>query len=350
MPDRTNERKKRVTIVDVAKAAGVALSSASAALNNRPGVSNETRKRIAAKAEELGYAPSLRGRSLSSKRTFSVGLVIQRDIDVLESDPFFGSFITGIEEVISHRDYALVLQISKNEEETLERYRKLSLDGRVDGVFLNELRINDERAELIKELDLPAVAINSADSLQLPNVRQDASVPFRQLTELLIEQGHTRIGHVSGPREFLHSFVREHAWEETLKQHCLPIGPIFTGDFTYEGGKKAAFALMRDKNRPTAVVCSNDLMAVGFIQGCKDLGMRVPQDVSVTGYDGIALSTYIRPTLVTAKTNPRHLAREAAEMLMQIVDGGQPQNRTIPPATIVYGNSVGKAPRAENNF
>ncbi|MFT8639080.1 LacI family DNA-binding transcriptional regulator [Bifidobacterium sp.] len=344
MPDKSADSKRRVTIVDVAKAAGVALSSTSAALNNRPGVSDKTRRRIVAKAEELGYTPSLRGRSLSSKRTFSIGLVIQRDIDVLESDPFFGSFITGIEEVISHKDYALVLQISKSERETLERYRKLSSDGRVDGVFLNELKINDARAELVRELGLPAVAINSANSLQFPNVRQDASIPFRQLTELLISQGHTNIGHVSGPQEFLHSYVRQHAWEQTMHLHGLRIGPVFHGDFTYEGGKRAASAMMRQTPRPTAVVCSNDLMAVGFIQGCKDLGLRIPQDVSVTGYDGIALSTYIRPTLVTAQTNPRHLAREAAEMLMQIVDGGHPENRTIPPASIVLGNSVGRAP------
>lgn len=333
--------QKRTTIVDVAKAAKVAVSSASAALNYRPGVSDATRQRVLAIADELGFVPSLRGRSLSSNRAFAVGLVIQRDIDVLEADPFFGSFITGIEEVISSHDYALVLQVSTGEKETIQRYRRLALNRRVDGVFINELRVHDPRVSLLRELGLPAVAINSDSELPMPIVRQDSVKPMMDLTEMLIKLGHTKFAHISGPIEFSHSRARHQAWKKALTAAGLDASCVIDGGFTYLGGEAAAHAIMNRIDHPTAIVCANDLMAVGFIRGCLDLGLQIPDDVSVTGYDGIALATYIRPQLTTARTNPRRLAAEAADMLLKSIDGTTPADRQIPPAKIIQGESIG---------
>lgn len=335
---------KRTTIVDVAKAAKVAVSSASAAINGRPGVSQATRSRILAVADELGFVPSLRGRSLSSNRAFAVGLVIQRDINVLEEDPFFGSFITGIEEVIASRDYALVLQVSHGEQETLERYRKLALNRRVDGVFLNELRVDDPRVRLLRKLDFPAVAINAADDLPVPTVRQHAEGPMRNLTATLVNLGHTRFAHISGPSEFVHSQLRYKAWRGVLTEAGLDATCVVDGEFTYRGGEEAAHRIMRGPDRPTAVVCASDLMALGFIRGCLDLGLGVPDDVSVTGYDGISMGVHSRPQLTTARTNPRQLASVASEMLLDVIGGVQVANRTIPPAEIVGGQSIGPCP------
>lgn len=335
--------RKRTTIVDVARVAGVAISSASAALNGRPGVSDATRKRILEVADELGFVPSLRGRSLSTDRAFTVGLVVQREIDVLEADPFFGAFIGGIEEVLAPRGYALVLQVSTGERETIERYRMLALNRRVDGVFVNELRIDDPRVPLARELDMPAVAVNPDTVLPLPSVRQDAVAPMQELTGLLIDQGHRSIAHVAGPPEFVHSRSRHRAWQETMAAADLDTSRVVEGDFSYRSGQEAARELMTRSGRPTGVVCANDLMAVGFIRGCQDLGLDVPGDVSVTGYDGIALGTYIRPTLTTARTNPRRLAAEAARVLLETIDGGTPGDRDIPPAEIVLGESTAPA-------
>jgi hypothetical protein len=128
--------ERPTTIVDVAKRAGVAISSASSALNGRPGVSDATRTRVREAADELGFVPSLRGRSLSSKRAYAVGLIVSRDADVFEEDPFFGGFLAGIESVLGARGYALVLQMSTTVEENTERYRRMALDRRVDGVLV----------------------------------------------------------------------------------------------------------------------------------------------------------------------------------------------------------------------
>ena len=174
---------ERVTIVEVAARAGVAISSVSSALNGRPGVSEQTRARIRQAADDLGFVPSVRGRSLSAKRAFTVGLVVHRDPFVLESDPFFGSFIGGLESVLDPRGYALILQMGSAADETLDRYRRLAAGRRVDGVFLNELVVDDPRVALVQQLGLPAVGVNPAPSmkpratgLRMPGT-MNASVP-----------------------------------------------------------------------------------------------------------------------------------------------------------------------------
>jgi DNA-binding LacI/PurR family transcriptional regulator len=335
---------KRATIVDVAARAGVAISSVSSALNGQPGVSESTRQRIRLAADELGFVPSLRGRSLSSKRAFSVGLVVERDPDVLESDPFFGSFLGGIESVLSSRGYALVLQMSDRPEETLDRYRRLSADRRVDGVFLSEIEIDDPRIALLEELQIPTVAINT-DVAPFPfvSVRQDHSAGIEQLVAYLADLGHTQFAHISGPPHFIHARQRESAWRAALVGLGLTPGPVVEGDFTYDGGKRAADVLLAGESSPTAVVCASDLMAVGFMTRATDLGYSIPGDFSVTGYDGIRLGEYIRPRLTTLQTSPRRIGAEAARILLDEIDGFGVRDVDIPPAELVVRESTGPA-------
>ncbi|GAA4674777.1 LacI family DNA-binding transcriptional regulator [Frondihabitans cladoniiphilus] len=345
----------RVTIVDVAARAGVAISSVSSALNNRPGVSDDTRKRILEAAEDLGFVPSLRGRSLSAKRAFAVGLVVHRDPYVLESDPFFGSFIGGIETVLDPRGYALILQMGSERVETLDRYRSLAANRRVDGVFLNELGVDDPRIPLVQELGLPAVGVNAGPAFPLPAVRQDHGRGIAELVDHFVTLGHRRFAHVSGPHEFIHGHQRRRAWGDALAAAGMEPGVVVEGDFTYEGGVSAADRVFGGGSRearpvhPTAVFCSNDLSAIGFMARASELGFRVPEDVSVAGYDGIELGTYVRPALTTIRTNPRLIGREAARMLLDAIDACPEGTRRIPdvdvdPAHLLVRSSTGPAP------
>ncbi|SNS67126.1 transcriptional regulator, LacI family [Micrococcales bacterium KH10] len=339
----------RVTIVDVAARAGVAISSASSALNGRPGVSEATRQRVQEAARELGYVPSLRGRSLSTQRAFTIGLVLQRSWDVLESDPFFGAFIGGIEQAISHRGYALVLQMGFDQQDTENRYRELAANRRVDGVLLNELRVDDPRVSLVKELGLPAVGISpDLDSFPLPYVRQSATVGVTQLVEHLVSLGHTRIAHVAGPEGYVHSRERDRAWREALVAAGLEPGPRLDGDFTYEGGRSAADRIAELDDKPTAVVCVNDLCAVGLIMRAQELGIKIPGDLSVTGYDGIALGTYVRPALTSVQATPRQVGSAAAALLLDVIDDAQARENEViqlPAAEVVLRKSTGPVPR-----
>lgn len=330
--------------MDVAARAGVAISSVSSALNNRPGVSEETRKRIVVAANELGFVPSVRGKSLAGKKAYAVGLVVHRDPDVLELDPFFGAFINGIESWIDERDFALVLQTSSDAAGALERYRRLAAGRRVDGVFLNEIEVDDPRVALVKELGLPAVGINPDAGFPLPSIRQDHRAGIDQLIEHLVGLGHRVIGFVGGPERFIHSRQREASWRDALAARGLRPGPVVEGSFTYEGGMEAAVAMLAVRARPTAVVCANDLSALGFLAQAQHLGFEVPADLSVAGYDGIQFSEYLRPSLTTVQTQPRRVGYEAARILLDVIDGRTPADVDIAPAAFVPRASTGRAP------
>ncbi|HEY0259334.1 MAG TPA: LacI family DNA-binding transcriptional regulator [Lacisediminihabitans sp.] len=337
----------RVTIVDVAARAGVAISSVSSALNDRPGVSEETRRRIVQAAHDLGFVPSLRGRSLSAKRAFSVGLVVHRDPYVLESDPFFGSFIGGIETVLGPRGYALILQMGSEPGDALDRYRTLAANRRVDGVFLSELGVDDQRVPLVQELGLPAVGVNPEPGFPLPAVRQSHVDGIRALVDHLVGLGHRRLALVTGPREFIHSGQRRRAWTDALEDAGLASAEVVEGDFTYDSGVAAASRLLAERDpgqRPTAVMCSNDLSAIGFMARAGELGVRVPEELSVAGFDGIQLGTYVRPTLTTIATQPRLLGAEAARLLLQVIGGEAVVDVDVDPARLVVRRSTAIAP------
>ena len=338
--------RRAVTIVDVASRAGVSISSASVALNGRPGVSDATRQRIRDVADELGFVPSVRGKSLSAKRAFALGLVVQRDTAVLETDPFFGAFLGGVESILGGRDYALVLQMAPETADAVQPYRRLASDRRVDGVFLLEIQSDDPRVPVLQDLHLPAVGINALDGFPFPSVRQDHATGIASLVNYLVGVGHTRIAHVTGAPRFIHTHQREAAWRESLTAAGLDPDLALSGDFTYEGGRRAADQLLGIADRPTAVICANDLTAIGLMTRVQELGLSVPEDVSVAGFDGIELGGYLRPTLTTVKTAPAEIGADAARLLLDVIDGVDVSDVDVAPAALLLRESTGPAPKA----
>lgn len=331
---------KRISIVDVAREAGVAISSVSAALNGGPGVSEATRARVREAADRMGWVPSVRGRSLSSKRTRVLGLVVQCRPGVLEADPFFAGFIGGVESILEPAGYALLLQIGRSAQAGADRLRRLAMSGAVDGVFLTDVGVDDPRYALLDHLHLPAVAINAAGSVWVSSLTQDHRVGLRELLEHLIAIGHRDIAHLAGTPGLVHSRERESVWRSVMESHGLPLGSIVRGDFTTESGVRAADTLLGGHRVPTAVVCANDLMAIGFLSRAKTLGVRVPDDVSVTGFDGVLLGAHVHPPLTTVMTSPGALGTRAAEVLLATIDGGPRADETIAPAVVVDRASV----------
>jgi LacI family transcriptional regulator, repressor for deo operon, udp, cdd, tsx, nupC, and nupG len=299
------------TITDVARAAGVSKAAVSFALNDRPGVAAETRERILAVARELGWTPSLRGRALSVSRSLAVGLVIARTPETLGADPFFGAFIAGIETVLSGRGYALMLQVVSDEESEHESYRQLAANGRVDGIFLTDMRIDDLRPQLLDDLGLPTVVIGPApgDS-PWSAVHIDDQPGIAAAVEHLVALGHRNIAHVSGRT----------AWAKAISDAGLPPGPCITADFSAQGGADATTALLGLDEPPTAIVYANDLMAVAGMSTAISLGVEVPGQLSVTGFDDAPLSAYIQPALTTVRTDIVGWGRAAAEQLLAVID------------------------------
>ena len=301
--------------------AGVSKAAVSFALNDRPGVAADTRARILAVARDLGWTPSLRGRALSVSRALAVGLVIARTPETLGADPFFGYFISGIETVLSERGYALMLQVVGDEQSEHESYRQLAANGRVDGVFLTDMRVDDLRPQLLEDLGLPTVVIGPVPrNGPWSAVNIDDQLGIVAAVEHLVALGHQRIAHVSGPSELVHSVSRRTAWMRAVSDAGLPPGPCITADFSAQGGADATTALLGLNEPPTAIVYANDLMAIAGMSTAISLGVEVPGQLSVTGFDDAPLSAYIQPALTTVRTDVVGWGRAAAEQLLSVVD------------------------------
>src|SRR6195952_4321797 len=189
----------RPTISDVAARAGVSKGAVSFALNDRPGLAPPTRRRILEVAEELGWSPSPRARALSVSKALAVGLVVARPPDVLRADAFFPSFISGLESALSERGHALLLQVAEHDDELA--YRRLAREGRVDGVFVTDLQVDDSRPAVLEEIGLPAVIVGPdlADGYAARGqsvLGVDDAPGIAAVVEHLASHGHTRIAHV----------------------------------------------------------------------------------------------------------------------------------------------------------
>lgn len=314
---------QRLTISDVAREAGVSKGAVSFALNGRDGVSIQTRDRILAVARDLGWHPSHRARSLSVSRAFALGFVLARPPELIGADPFFPSFIAGVETVLAPAGYALLLQVVPAGPSEEASYRKLAAEGRVDGVFVSDLRMNDPRIALLQELNLPAVTLNRPDIRSpFPAVCVDDRVGITQAVRHLVGLGHVRIGHVSGPLEFLHGRSRREAWAAAVENAGLAPGPLVVSDFTAAGGSAATRQLLRTPDPPSAIVYANDLMAIAGLSVAQNRGLRVPEDLSITGFDGTELTSHLHPPLTTIVTNPFGWGRSAAATLLAAIHSG----------------------------
>ncbi|MBC7725965.1 MAG: LacI family DNA-binding transcriptional regulator [Burkholderiaceae bacterium] len=341
--------KARATIADVAREAGVSKGLVSFALNDRPGVSAHTRDRILAVAKDLGWSPSVRARSLSSDRAFALGVVIARNPEILSSDPFFPALIAGIETALAPVGQALVLSMVGDADAETASYRQLAAHGRVDGVIITDLRLNDPRLALVEELGLAAVTLGRPDiPSPFPSVNLDDAPGIRDAVRHLADLGHVRIAHVAGPATMLHGARRREAFDAALRELGLDAGPdgclVIETDFSAADGARATRELLALPERPTAIVYSNDPMAIAGMGVAQRDGLRVPEDLSVTGFDDSDVGRHINPSLTTVSTAAQVWGEAAATALLRVVSGEQIDHIELSPALLVVRESTGPRP------
>lgn len=316
-------RRRNVRISDVAAAAGVSKALVSYALNDRPGVSDATRARIVEIAASMGWTPSMRARSLSSSRAYAIGLVLPLTTETLASDEWTTSLMAGIHSVLGRSNYALVTEVVTDPEAEIEAHRKLAVEGRVDGMVLLYLRPDDPRLALLTEHGMAYVCLNPPDRpTTMPVVdhdeRQAASDVIAHLTSL----GHTRIAHVAGPQSLSSARLRRELYQESLRSHGLDDSWWVEQEaYSADGGRAATHALLDDPHPPTAIVYFNDLMAIAGMGAAFSRGLRVPEDLSVVGWDDIAVARYLHPALSTVTQDPYGVGRESATLLLEAIDG-----------------------------
>lgn len=325
----------RVTINDIARRAGLSKGAVSYALNDMPGVSDETRQRVLAIAKEMGWTPSHAARSLSRSRADSIGLVLVRPTRMIGAEPFFMEFISGIEEVIAPRGIALTLQVAQNPQSEIATYEKWWAQRRVDGVIVVDRSLDDPRIDAVRGIGIPTVYVsNRQGSEGLSHVWTDDDQAMTEAVRYLIRLGHRRLARVSGTPSFAHIAVRNETMLAVAAEAGLEAPTIVTTDFSGEDGARATRSLLSAEHPPTAIIFDNDIMAVAGLGVATEFGVRVPQELSLLAWDDSSLCQITHPALSAMQRDVPALGSMAAELLLDLVGGGAGESREGPRAIL----------------
>lgn len=315
---------KRITIADIARLAGVSPGAVSFALNDRPGVSDETRQRILAIVREHNWYPSSAARALVGARANAVGLALARPARSLGSEAFFTDLIAGIESRLSAHKVSLQLRLVADVAEEVDAYRQWHSSHQVDGVILIDPRDDDPRGAVIDALGVAAVMIGShaADEGGVPTVWIDDRDVARTLFSYLAATRHVRIAYVSGPHTLEHTRLR--AEELTALAPDGVAGEVIATDFSPARASTVTRTLLTGRRRPTAIVYDNDVMAVAGLRVMQEMGLRVPDDVSIASFDDSVMAGLIRPSITAMTRDTFDLGERAAELLLRQIEAGSP--------------------------
>jgi DNA-binding LacI/PurR family transcriptional regulator len=310
-----------VTIRDIAERAGVSKGAVSYALNGRPGVSEETRERIVSIAQELGWYPNRAARALSAARADACGLVLARPARTIALEPFFMEFIAGAELALSARSIALTIQLVRDVEEEIAVYRRWFGEHRVDGVLMVDLRDDDPRVDELVRLGLPAVIVGGPlKNREIPAVWHDEGEAVTEAVQYLAVLGHTRIAHVTGVGQFVHTAQRAAAFEAATRELGIE-SEIVESDYSAESGARATRRLLVSPRRPSAIVFDSDLLAVTGLGVAQQMGLAVPDDVSIIGWDDSLISQVVHPPLTAITRDNAAYGSAATEHLLAAIDG-----------------------------
>jgi LacI family transcriptional regulator len=318
---------ERVTMADVAREAGVSLMTVSRVVNRKGDVSPDTRQRIEEIIERLGYRPSGIARGLATQRTRTLGLVIP---DV--ANAFFASVARGVESQAYSKEYSVFL-CNTNEDPQREADVLQSLDEkRVDGVVLCSSRLGDEELHELLYRHPAVVLVNRLlDGGDVGTVMIDDEYGGRLATQHLLQTGHRAIGFLAGPVTSYSGRQRGKGYRAALAEAGVPYRPDRVGHCAprVDGGQQGALALLTARPELTALVCYNDLVAVGALQACAQLGRRVPADLALVGYDDIPLAELVAPPLTTCRVAGDELGQRAVQLLLGQIGGTNEQGERV---------------------
>ena len=308
-----------VTIRDVAQAAGVHVSTVSRALdpNRRQLISAEVLKQVEAAARRLGYRPNRTASALRTGRSNFIGVLLP---DITNS--VFPPILEGIEASASARHYFMLIanvRDAANAKAVLERL----LAQQVAGLIMATVTRDDPLVEFVTATGLPTVLVNRADdSGRLGAVVSDDRLAMKFAVDHLVQLGHAHIAHLAGPQLSPTGLGRRQGFEQALRDRGLPPGPIVECTaYSREAGRAAMQQLLTTTPRPQAVVCCNDLVALGAYDVMHAAGLRVPQDISITGHNDMPLVDLVEPPLTTVRLPHRELGWRAAEMMFDLILG-----------------------------
>lgn len=323
----------KVTITHLADSLGVSKASVSYALNGRPGVSEATRQRVLALADELGWHPSSSARALSRSRTDAIGMVLKRDPGLLGSEPYYMRLLEGVEDVLSAANQSLLLRmVGTAPGRDVEVYEKWSAERRVDGVIVLDRAVDDGRPALLTRLGMPYVEHGVLPgSNPGETIIEDQWRDAQQLVGHLAELGHRHLVHLTGPLHFTHELDRMQAIQREAVAHGIA-SDFVESDYTVDGADAAVTKLLTTQNVPTALVASNDLMALGSLSA---LRRAKANEIALVSWDDSVLCRISTPTITALDRFPDEAGRRSARMLLALLDGVEAVPEPAPKSRLI---------------
>jgi LacI family transcriptional regulator len=330
------------TIHDVAKRAGVAPITVSRVINNTGYISVETRKVVKEAIAELGYVPNVLARSLRSKRTNTLALVLT-DI----TNPFFTIIARGVEDIASDAGFNVIFCNTDESEEKEEKYIQLLLQKQVDGILLVPAKSSSKSVDYILEQGTPAVVLDrSVPNKTIDVVRCDSEDGAYQLVKMLLGLGHRHIAVLNGSIDVSTSQDRLSGYKRAMEEAGAGDDELyFYGNFNQASGYELARQAMSHHPRPTAIFAANNLIAIGALWALKDMGLKVPDEIAVVSFDDLPQNLVAYPFLTVATQPAYEMSKKATELLIERLNGKSPEDKyqeVILPVEIIVRASSGK--------
>jgi len=336
---------QHLTIIDLARRLDLSPAAVSYALNNRPGVSQQTRDRVQALARELGWYPSASAQALSRARTGSIGVVLSRTPELIGTEPYYMQIIAGIERVLTEANMSLTLRmVDPDSGADLAIYERWAGERRVEGVILFDEHVDDPRLPLLEGLELPAVLQGgpSGSSIVL-SVENDDEEVAEMIVDAFAALGHEQITYLTGPQQMMHERRRLAAVIAQAERRGLRLESI-EGDYTLGGARELVTQRLSADPLPTAITCSNDLMSISALHAIEEAGLAVPGDISLISWDDSLLCSITRPEVTAVDRHPVAYGMRTAQVLLSLIRG-EPGDLPAPPRSqLVVRGTTGPAP------
>ncbi|MEC7452053.1 MAG: LacI family DNA-binding transcriptional regulator [Pseudomonadota bacterium] len=307
------------TIYQVAERAGVSLSTVSRVLNGKASVNKVLKERVEKAVKELNYRPNSVARSLANNRTDSVGVLVPE-----LNAPFFGDLMQAVESTLRAADKHVIISVGRNCLETEKDAVEFLISRNCDALIMHAEALSDEYLLELNQSKLPVALVNrQVEGLPEACTSLDNEKGGYLATRHLLELGHKDIAYISGPTDKCDASLRLEGHKRALSEAGLPINPqlIFNGDYSEEDGKIGLLELMARDVPFTALVCANDWMASGAISCARDLGMSLPHDLSVVGFDDVVFAHHVFPRLTTVSNPIAEMAEMSAKYILNKVYG-----------------------------
>jgi LacI family transcriptional regulator/LacI family purine nucleotide synthesis repressor/LacI family repressor for deo operon, udp, cdd, tsx, nupC, and nupG len=316
--------KKSITVYDIAKEAGVSPATVSRVLTGSAAVNEEKKKKILQIIEKYNFQPNALARGLFKKETKTIGIILP---DV--RNPFFSTIYSMADNAALKQGYTMMLCNSMSNSELESKYLISLIEKQVDALIFMGGRINslniseDEKKELqlISERK-PLILINGVvEGLDCYKVNTEEDKGIEMLVDYLVSLGHKKIGVIGGENNITSTNIKHSAFERAMQKNGIEINRhwIITDGYSIEAGRKLLKKITRNKDKPTAVIAINDFVAVGAIRGAKELGLKIPDDISITGFDDTYLSEIVSPQLTTVSHNYEMVGGRVVELIINAI-------------------------------